>query len=326
MSLKVYAPATSANLNVGFDVLGLALQPTDGSLLGDIVTIEPGEERGPSLELEVTGPFAHKLPQDPSDNLISASWISFREALRLRGAEPMPLRLTLHKGLPVGSGLGSSACSVVAALHGLNLAHGEPLSRGELLTLMGSMEGRVSGSVHYDNVAPSYLGGLQLVLAEGEQMSCPLPCFERWRWVLCYSGVSLSTAQARGALPSHYTLSDCLSYGRALAGFIHACHTGDEALALGLMRDVIAEPYRAPLTPGLRRLRRYVEGTGELLVTGISGAGPTLFALVNGDEHAARLAEWMRAHLIERDEGFVVICKADQRGARSLEEGFDEAV
>lgn len=320
MRLKVYAPATSANLNVGFDVLGLALAPTDGRLLGDLVTLEAGASGDPPFTLKVEGPFAHALPPDPAENLSTLCWARFCEALSARGISPRPLTLTLEKGLPIGSGLGSSACSVVATLHGLNRFHGDPLTRGELLGLMGAMEGRVSGSIHYDNVAPSYLGGLQLIMLEGEQRSVPLPSFESWRWVLTYPGVSLSTAQARGALPPHYPLADCISYGRALAGFVHACHSGDEALAGRLMRDVIAEPYRAPLIPGLASLRAYAADQEEVLATGISGAGPTLFGLVKSEAAAEKLADWMRAQLIASEAGFTVTCTLDALGARALEE------
>jgi len=319
MSLKVYAPATCANLNVGFDVLGVALQPIDGSLLGDVVTIEEGSIDTPTPVLYVEGPFAHRLPHDPAKNLASVGWRRFNELLKEKGVKQRPLRLTLNKALPVGSGLGSSACSVVATLHGLNLSYGEPLTRGELLRLMGELEGSVSGAVHYDNVAPSYLGGLQLIMQEGAQLSGQLPCFDDWRWVLCNPGTSLSTAEARAVMPSHYPREDCLSYGRSLASFIHALHTQDHALATRLLRDVIAEPYRAPLLPALTRLRAYASEQPKLLATGISGAGPTLFALVHCEELAGRVASWMRANLIESEEGFTVVCSLDQRGARQIE-------
>lgn len=156
MGVVAYAPASSANLSVGFDVLGAALAPIDGSLLGDRVLVEEGTS---PFSLSSVGHYAHKLPDDPKKNILYDCWVGYGEALVKRGLALKPLHMVLEKNLPVGSGLGSSACSVVAALEGLNAFHDNALNQHDLLLLMGEMEGRISGSVHYDNVAPSYLGG-----------------------------------------------------------------------------------------------------------------------------------------------------------------------
>ena len=188
---------------------------------------------------------------------------------------------------------------------------------------MGEMEGSVSGAIHYDNVAPSLLGGLQLILGDAQNLaskiSYPLPSFDAWRWVVCYPGTSLSTAEARAAMPSHYTRADALTYGQSLAGFVHACHIGDPQLASSLMRDVIAEPYRAPLIPGLDALRAYERAHPEVLASGISGAGPTLFGVTSSDADAERLCAWMRETLITAPSGFAAVCRVDSRGARLID-------
>lgn len=328
MNLKVYAPATTANFNVGFDVLGLALKPLEHRILGDMVTLSESTESDPSqlLTLCTQGPFAHELPTDPQANIVMHCWYHFEQILKSKGQHIKPLTLTLHKGLPVGSGLGSSACSVVATLYALNLFYGEPLKIETLLPLMGQLEGRISGAIHYDNVAPCYLGGLQLMIGEGEPLSVPIPCFEQWFWVLCYPGTPLSTAQARSALPSEYPLKTCLTYGRSLAGFIHACHRQDEALAVRCLHDVIAEPYRASLMPGLTDLRVYAQQSSHVLATGISGAGPTLFGLVNHRQAADEVCDWMRANLIRSSDGFTVICQLDQQGVRRMDGEIHEAI
>src|SRR5690606_6698512 len=153
-SVVAYAPASSANLSVGFDVLGAALAPVDGSLLGDRVQVKAADV---AFALSSVGRYAHKLPDDPKKNILYDCWVAYGEALEKRGLTMQPLEMVLEKNLPVGSGLGSSACSVVAALEGLNAFHGSPLNEHDMLLLMGEMEGRISGSVHYDNVAPCYL-------------------------------------------------------------------------------------------------------------------------------------------------------------------------
>ena len=149
--LRIYAPASSANISVGFDTLGAAISPIDGSLLGDVVQIE---EIANGFELESVGYFVRKLPKEPQKNIVYQAYVLFSERLKLRNVKVKSLRLTLEKNMPIGSGLGSSACSIVAALVALNTFHDEPFSKMELLEMMGELEGRISGSIHYDNVAP----------------------------------------------------------------------------------------------------------------------------------------------------------------------------
>ncbi|MDQ9615223.1 homoserine kinase, partial [Serratia marcescens] len=109
----------------------------------------------------------------------------------------VPVAMRLEKNMPIGSGLGSSACSVVAGLMAMNEFCNRPLDETTLLGLMGELEGRISGSVHYDNVAPCYLGGLQLMLEEEGIISQEVPCFDDWLWVMAYPGIKVSTAEAR---------------------------------------------------------------------------------------------------------------------------------
>ncbi|WP_312270068.1 homoserine kinase, partial [Pseudescherichia sp.] len=156
--VKVYAPASSANMSVGFDVLGAAVTPVDDSLLGDVVTVEAADR----FSLHNLGRFADKLPPEPRENIVYQCWERFCQEL----GKTIPVTMTLEKNMPIGSGLGSSACSVVAALMAMNEHCGKPLNDTRLLALMGELEGRISGSIHYDNVAPCFLGGMQLMIEE----------------------------------------------------------------------------------------------------------------------------------------------------------------
>lgn len=156
--VKVYAPASIGNVSVGFDVLGAAVSPIDGTLLGDCVSVEAAE----TFSLQNAGRFVSKLPAEPKENIVYQCWERFCQEI---GRE-VPVAMRLEKNMPIGSGLGSSACSVVAGLMAMNEFCDRPLDKTTLLGLMGELEGRISGSVHYDNVAPCYLGGLQLMLEE----------------------------------------------------------------------------------------------------------------------------------------------------------------
>lgn len=307
--VRVYAPASIGNVSVGFDVLGAAVTPIDGSLLGDCVSISDAAE----FSLHNEGRFVKKLPANLKENIVYQCWQHFCETI---GRE-VPLAMVLEKNMPIGSGLGSSACSVVAALVALNEYCGKPLDETQLLTLMGQMEGRISGSVHYDNVAPCYLGGIQLILEEEGIISQTVPSFANWYWVMAYPGIKVSTAEARAILPAQYLRQDCVRHGRYLAGFIHACHTQQPKLAAKLMRDVIAEPYRTRLLPGFAQARKATEQMGAL-ACGISGSGPTLFTVSDDLDTAQRLANWLQNNYIQNDEGFVHICRLDMIGARKL--------
>ncbi|XWY20737.1 homoserine kinase [Bisgaard Taxon 45] len=313
--LRIYAPASSANLSVGFDTLGTAVSPIDGSLLGDVVQIEPIPT---GFELDSAGYFVRKLPKEPQKNIVYQAYVLFSERLKLRNVQVRPLRLTLEKNMPIGSGLGSSACSIVAALVALNQFHGEPFSKMELLEMMGELEGRISGSIHYDNVAPCYLGGVQLMVQSLGNICQQLPFFDEWYWVLAYPGIEVSTAEARAILPKSYTRQDVISQARHLGSFVHACHTRQAQLAALMMKDVIAEPYREALLPNFADVKQATRDLGAL-ATGISGSGPTIFAIAPDLGTAMKLSTYLENHYLQNNEGFVYICKVDNQGARALD-------
>ncbi|KAE9540404.1 homoserine kinase [Ursidibacter maritimus] len=314
MALRIYAPASSANLSVGFDSLGTAISPIDGSLLGDVVQIEESDQ---PFELESVGYFVRKLPKEPQKNIVYQAYVLFSERLKLRGGEVKKLRLTLEKNMPIGSGLGSSACSIVAALVALNQFHAEPFSKMELLEMMGELEGRISGSIHYDNVAPCYLGGLQLMTQSLGNICQPLPFFDEWYWVLAYPGIEVSTAEARAILPKTYTRQDVISQARYLGSFVHACHSRQAQLAALMMKDLVAEPYREALLPNFPEVRQGCKDLGALAV-GISGSGPTMFAIAPDLAHAQKLYSYLESNYLQNNEGFIHICKVDNQGARAI--------
>jgi homoserine kinase len=310
-SVVVYAPASIGNVSVGFDVLGAAVSPIDGTLLGDRVMVEASANE---FELAAVGHFVDKLPSDPKENIVYDCWRVFARELDHKRIPLLPVKMTLEKNMPIGSGLGSSACSIVAALDALNQYHDKPLDETELLALMGEMEGQISGGVHYDNVAPCYLGGLQLMVEELGIISQSVPSFDEWYWVMAYPGITVSTAAAREILPAQYRRQDIIAHGRHLAGFIHASHAGQPKLAAKMIKDVIAEPYREKLLPNFAGARQYATTAGAL-ATGISGSGPTLFSVCDSKDVAQRVANWLAENYVQNDQGFVHICRLDKQGS-----------
>jgi len=317
-SVSVFAPASIGNVSVGFDVLGLAVKPIDGSLLGDVVTVSATSNES---SLTVVGDFADKLPSKKEDNIVWSCLLLFNEQLIKAQQTPVSVELTLDKKMPVGSGLGSSACSVVAALAGLNAFyakyHDFSFDENVLLKMTGQMEAQISGSLHYDNVAPCYLGGLQLMVPDENVISRVLPTFDDCYYVMAYPGIEVSTKAARDVLPTSYSRSDVISYGQNLATFVDACHRQDKSQAFSVLTDVVAEPYRTNLLPRYQSSRDFLTAQGALAV-GISGSGPTLFCVSDSEQQAQQFALWLQDNYLQTELGFVHVCKVDDIGATEL--------
>lgn len=313
---RYFAPASTGNFSVGFDLLGAAFEPvaggdTNDALFGDELEIT-GEQS--ELSLQISGRYRHQLPADSSTNLVLSCFYAFEQAV----GKPLPrLALHLQKNLPVGSGLGSSACSIVVACYGFNDYFGQPLNQQQLLQLMAEAEGGVSGSVHYDNVAPSLLGGLQLMLPGSKNVCRTLPWFSHWRVVLSYPGTVLSTKAAREVLPRQLTLADSIEFAGMLSRFVSALYCQDEPEAIAALQDLVAEPARTTLIPELPALRQALTTKGVLHL-GISGAGPTLFALCPDDATAANAAAYLQQHYEKNADACTRICQLSTAGARAL--------
>ncbi|WP_409424782.1 homoserine kinase [Pseudoalteromonas sp. RW-H-Ap-1] len=307
--IEVYAPASIGNFAVGFDALGAALAPIDGSLLGDVAVVSAA----PSDEFVCTGDYAHKLPSDAQENLAYQCLVHFRAHV----APDMPaVKLELRKNLPIGSGLGSSACSVVATFVALDKFAQTNLSQVELIELMADFEGLVSGGRHYDNITPCYLGGLQLTGDLIPDKSIALPVDENWYYVAAFPGFSLNTAKARSVLPKELSMHAGVEFAQRLSAFSSLLLTGRFDDALSIMKDEIAEPYRAPLISGFSDAKASLPALGAEVVS-ISGAGPTLFSVCKTLEAAEQCAQWLEENYIN-EQGFCHICKLDNDGTRQL--------
>ncbi len=312
--LTVFAPASSGNISVGFDALGLALAPINGTLLGDQVHLKNSNRQ--DWRLEVTGPFAKALPENPEENVVMTCCRRFESVAGNIIDDVYPLDVTLDKQLPVGSGLGSSASSIVATLVALNQWHGRPLNRPQLLSLMAEAEGGISGEVHLDNIAPSLLGGLRLCMpGSAHQEGLPWP--GAWQIVIAWPGSRLDTRAARMVLPQKFDRSLVIAHGAKFASFVHALHVGNSARAAECLTDLIAEPHRQRLLPGFTAARKALLGLGALAV-GISGSGPTIFCIANDSQVANAASKWLSENYRESDRAFVHICRADLAGARQI--------
>lgn len=279
---EAYAPATVANLGVGFDILGLALGEP-----GDIVRAERCSESG--VQIAAVDGDGGRLPRDPRRNTAAVAALSVLKA----ADASIGVRLTIKKGLPSASGLGSSAASAVAAAVAVNALLGAPLTKDELLPACLDGEAIASG-YHPDNVAPCLFGGITLAygIEAHEIVRLGIPA-NLWL-ALVTPDVEVPTAKARAVLPKDIPLKQMVKQTAAVARLIHAIHAGDlREMGAAMESDGVIEPARAHLMPKLFEVRRAAKAAGALALV-ISGAGPTLCALCDNAHNAVNAVEAMR--------------------------------
>lgn len=314
-SVAVFAPISIGNVSVGFDVLGLALHPIDGQLVGDIVRVRSSDED----ELACSGSFLKSLPSKKEENIVWQCLLEFNRQYLAKGNHVERVHIALEKNIPVCSGLGSSACSVVAGLAALNEFYDNPFNKQEMLKMMGLLESKISGSLHYDNVAPCFLGGLQLMLEDHQKITQAIPTFDDCYWVIAYPNIEISTRLAREILPEKYSRKDLVTFGQRLAGFIDASYRKDKSQAFSVFDDVVAEPYRTTLLVNYEQTKEKLIAAGSLAV-GISGSGPTVFAVCDNLEDAQNAKSIFDEFYIQSKVGFSTICSVDTAGTRKIEQ------
>lgn len=278
--VEAYAPATVSNLGPGFDCLGLAVRGP-----GDTVRARRREQPGVLIS-KITGDNG-RLPRDGS-NTACVAVTALLERLGL--ADRVGVELELDKGLPLGSGLGSSGASACAALVATVTALGLSVGNEALIDAARKGEAVACGSPHPDNVAPAILGGIVLIAATDPLRVVSLPVPESLRLAIYTPGCEVKTADARAVLPERVSLDATVRQSARLGLLIHALHTNDLALLGEAIVDDIVEPARAHLIPGFLDAKINALEAGALACS-ISGAGPTCFALADSDERAAALLE-----------------------------------
>lgn len=305
--VEAYAPATVANLGVGFDILGMALEG-----LGDRAVVEFHDS--PEILISDIRGDGGMLPRDPAMNVATVAAKALLDAV----GEERGIKLQLIKGLPLSSGLGSSAASAVVAVMALNKLLSEPYARRDLLPFCLEGEALVSG-YHADNVAPSLLGGIVLVAGITVEAIQELPIPAAIRLALVTPNVQVPTNGARAILPAQIPLRTLVHQSGAVAQLIDALHRSDmEALGAAMEKDQVIEPARACLMPMLDEARAAAKRAGAIAVF-IGGAGPTLCALCDSQSSAEAAAMAMRAVYDEAGMGCAARSTAvDQVGASLL--------
>ena len=284
---KAFSPGSVGNVGVGFDILGHSIAG-----IGDIATVRRIDE--PTVRITAIRGTVTDLPLEAARNTAGAALIALRDALAL----PFGFEIELDKGIPLGSGLGGSAASCVAALVAANALLDAPLSAEALYPYALAGEAVASGGKHGDNVGPMLLGGLVLATAERLTM-IKVPA--QWHAAVVHPHAVLETKHARAALAGHYALGEFVAQSAQLAQVLLGCERGDAALVRAGLDDLLVEPRRAPLIVGFDAVKRAALEAGAM-GTSISGAGPSVFAWCESLSTAQYVANRMCAAFA--DAGF----------------------
>ena len=276
---RAFAPASVGNVGVGFDILGHSMAGA-----GDRAEVRVIDE--PVVRIAAIDGAVTDLPREPRQNTAGMALLALRGALSL----PHGFELTLHKGIPLGSGMGGSAASCVAALVAANALLEQPLPREALYRFALDGEAVASGSRHGDNLGSMLLGGL--VLATHDRL-LRIPVPQAWHCALVHPHCVLETRKARAALAGDYALGEFVAQSAHLALVLAGCFRGDAALVREGLQDVLVEPRRASLVPGFARVKQAALDH-RALGTSISGAGPSVFGWYENREDAKGAAAAMR--------------------------------
>ncbi|MFL6336226.1 MAG: homoserine kinase [Pyrinomonadaceae bacterium] len=285
-SATAFAPATVSNVAVGFDALGFAVEAA-----GDEVTVTLTE--GHTVRVvevsDTTGTLPDgAVPLDPQQNTATVGLLRLLEDLR----PGFGFDVGVRKGIALGSGMGGSAASAVAALVAANSLLERPLPKESLLAYALAAEVVACGASHPDNAAPSLFGGLTLIVSTDPLRCVRLPVPRGLLAVLVHPHVRVDTRDSRAVLGPSVPLADHVRQSARLAGLVSACFTGDIELMRTCLEDIVIEPQRAALIPGFARVKAAALEAGALGAS-ISGSGPSVFALVDDEEIAQRTRDAM---------------------------------
>lgn len=277
--VRVFAPATVANVACGYDVLGFAIDAP-----GDEVVVRHCDKPGLHITC-ITGDDG-KLPKAPEKN---TAGVAALDLLRHLGMTDRGIEMEIHKKMPFGSGLGSSAASAVAGAFAVNKLIGEPLSKQQLLPFAMTGEASADGAWHADNVAPCLLGGIVFIRSNEELDVSQLPAPENLWAAVVHPDIEILTKVAREILPADIPVANATQQIGNLGGLLCGIIQSDYGLISRSIHDVIAEPRRQKLIPEFYKAKRAAQSAGALGFS-ISGAGPSVFALCEGEKVAKNTA------------------------------------
>lgn len=304
--IKIFSPATIANVSCGFDVLGLALDT-----VGDEMTIRKTSEKGIRIS-KITG---QQLPLEPTKNVAGVAALALLKEID----SEIGFEIEIVKRIKPGSGIGSSAASAAGAVWAINELLDKPFNNTELVRFAMEGERLASGVAHADNVAPALFGGITLIRSYNPldivQIHTPRELFA----TVIHPQIEVKTSDSREILKTTVPLKDAITQWGNVGGLISGLFTENYELIGRSLEDVIVEPVRSILIPAFELVKQQSLEAGAL-GCGISGSGPSIFALCKGESTAIQVADAMRAVYnkvgIEYD---IHVSKVNKEGIKRLD-------
>lgn len=278
--IKIFSPATVANVSCGFDVLGFCLDT-----VGDEMLIRKTQKTG----IRITKIEGYNLPFEAEKNVAGVSALALIE-----DAKPgFGFEIEIYKNIKPGSGIGSSSASAAGSAWAINELLGKPYNKTQITNFAMKGEALASGCEHADNIAPAIFGGFTLVKSCTPLKVLDIPTPSELYATVIHPEIEIKTADSRAILPKQIDLQNAISQWANVGSLVHAMHTNDYSLISESLNDVVIEPYRSQLIPHFNQVKTESLKAGAL-GCGISGSGPSLFALSKGKQNAEAVAEAMK--------------------------------
>ena len=303
--IKIFSPATVANVACGFDVLGFCLDNK-----GDEMIIRKTSTKG----IKITHIEGFDLPYEANKNVAGVSALAMYEH-----ANPdCGFEIEIYKHIKPGSGIGSSAASAVGSVFGMNELLGKPYNKTQLTYFAMKGEALASKSEHADNLAPAIFGGFTLVKSTFPLEILEIPTPSELYATLIHPQIEIKTSEAREILPKEVPLKDAISQWANVGSLIHALHTSDYDLIHRSLQDIIVEPFRKQLIPHFDAVKIAALEAGALGCA-ISGSGPSIFALSKGKETAENVENAMQSVYAKTEIDFnTFVSKINLEGIKIL--------
>lgn len=275
--IKIFSPATVANVSCGFDVLGFCLDT-----IGDEMIVRKTTQKGIAIS-KIEG---YDLPLEAEKNVAGVSALAL-----YKDAHPdFGFDIEIYKNIKPGSGIGSSSASAAGSVFAINELLGKPYNKTQLTNFAMKGEALASLSEHADNLAPAIFGGFTLVKRVSPLQILQLPTPKELYAVVIHPQIEIKTSEARAILPKEVSLKNAITQWSNVGSFVHALHTEDYNLLSDSLEDVIVEPYRSQLIPHFDEVKQTALKQGAL-GCGISGSGPSIFSLCKGLESANKVKD-----------------------------------
>ena len=303
--IKIFTPATVANISCGFDILGLCLDT-----VGDEMVVREVPEKG----IKITKITGQKLPLETHKNVAGVAGLALLENVDAS----VGYEIEIHKKIKPGSGIGSSAASAAGAVFAINELLGKPFSKQELIYFAMQGEKLASGSEHADNVSPVILGGFTLVRSYQPLDVLKINTPNDLYVTIIHPQIEVKTADARAVIKNQVSLKKMVTQMGNFGGLISGLFTNDYDLIGRSLHDEIIEPNRLVLIPEFNKVKKGVIHAGAL-GAGISGSGPSIFALSKGERTANFVGETMAKIYNNTDIDYDIhISKINQQGIKIL--------